>query len=224
LPRHRHLFAYATLVVHGTFEQVSYAGRARVSAGDLVVQPTLDTHGNLMPRGRGATIVRLPWPDVDGLGGVYSLPDADAVVRAAERDVFEAATLAQSQSARCVPRRSERDLPDALARALRDGVVDSLAAWAETACVARETVSRAFSAAYGVSARQFRAELRARAAWLDVVRTRAGLAGIAAARGFADQAHMTRAIHALTGRAPAAWRGDPRIHPLLRWRDDAQCR
>jgi AraC-like DNA-binding protein len=76
--------------------------------------------------------------------------------------------------------------------------------------MARETVARGFSAAFGVSARQFRTEMKARDAWLRVVRTRDRLADIAASAGFADQAHMTRRIRALTGASPAAWRRDPR--------------
>src|SRR6185436_1839453 len=93
-----------------------------------------------------------------------------------------------------------------LAADLLCGHVASLSDWAEHRGVARETVSRAFSAAFGVPARQFRTELRARDAWLRIVRTRESLAQIAAATGFADQAHMTRNIRALTGASPATWR------------------
>src|SRR5262249_43079772 len=91
-----------------------------------------------------------------------------------------------------------------------DGGVSSFARWAARIGVARETVARAFSTAFGVSARQFRAELMARAAWLRIVRTRDSLAQIALASGFADQAHMTRGVHQLTGASPAVWRRDQR--------------
>jgi AraC-like DNA-binding protein len=107
-------------------------------------------------------------------------------------------------------------LPDRLAAEIVDGRVASLARWAALLGLARETVSRAFSAAFGVSARQFRAELRARAAWLRIVRTRERLAEIAAASGFADQAHMTRSIRQLTGASPAAWRRDPMTRAFCR--------
>lgn len=90
--------------------------------------------------------------------------------------------------------------------------------------MARETASRAFTAAFGVPARQFRSELRARAAWLQVVRTRDSLAAIAVATGFADQAHMTRHVRALTGASPARWRRDPRAQDLRRVPQDAICR
>ncbi|MEO7735173.1 MAG: helix-turn-helix domain-containing protein, partial [Kofleriaceae bacterium] len=92
----------------------------------------------------------------------------------------------------------------------------SLAGWAAQHGVARETVARGFAAAFGVSARQFRAELKAREAWLRIVRTPDSLAAIAAAAGFADQAHMTRGVRALTGAAPAAWRRDQRARDFRR--------
>lgn len=223
LERHRHLQPYAIVLIRGTFDQVGYAGRVRVHAGDLLIQPTLDAHSNRMPGGRGATLLRLPWSDIDGvdgmsgLGGVFELPDPDAVVRAAERDVGEAAGVARAQwTLQRRPRRAADDLPDRLAAEIVEGRVASLARWAALRGLARETVSRAFSVAFGVSVRQFRAELRARAAWLRIVRTREPLAAIAAASGFADQAHMTRSVRQLTGASPAAWRRDPRTRALCR--------
>jgi transcriptional regulator GlxA family with amidase domain len=72
--------------------------------------------------------------------------------------------------------------------------------------VRRETVSRSFTAAYGVSARRFALELQTRAAWLRIVRTREPLVAIANATGFADQPHMTRCVRALTGAPPSIWR------------------
>lgn len=198
-PRHRHVAPYAIVVLRGAFDQTSYAGRVRVHAGDLLVEPTLDCHENRMVSA-GLEILRLPWPDVDD-GACYPLADVDAIARAAERDVREAIALARATG---TPRRSANDLPDELALALRDGV--EIGAWAETRGIARETASRSFTRAYGVSARQFRLELRARAAWLEVVRTRRPLAAIASEAGFADQAHMTRAVRTLTGDSPARWR------------------
>ncbi len=204
LPRHRHREAYAIVVVRGAFGQTGYAGRLRACTGDLVIQPTLDTHANVTPY-PGVTILRLPWPDVDR-GGAVPLVDPDAIVRAAERDVREATAIALDQVRARAPRSCPHDLPDLLATDLADGRVASLSAWAASAGVARETCARAFTTAFGVPARTFRCELRARAAWLAIVRTREPLSAIAHATGFADQAHMTRDVRALTGRPPAAWR------------------
>lgn len=198
-------------MLRGVFDQAGYAGRIRLAAGELLIQPTLDCHVNHMSRGRGATILRLPWHDVDDLGGVFALTDVDAIARTADRDIDAAAELAREQcwrARRCPP---ANDLPDTLAADLAGSAVASLTAWSERLGVTRETTSRAFTAAFGVSARQFRSELKARDAWLQIVRTRARLADVAAAAGFADQAHMTRHVGALTGASPAIWRRDARV-------------
>ena len=164
LPRHRHLEPYAIAVLRGCFDQVSYAGRVRVRAGQLLVQPRLDCHANRLVS-RGARILRLPWPDEPGLGGVYDV-DLDAVARTAERDLGEAVQLALAQ--RVASRVRGRDWPDVLAEALVAGEV-RLADWADLHGISRETLSRGFAAAYGVPAHRFRLELRAREAWLRIV-------------------------------------------------------
>ena len=52
----------------------------------------------------------------------------------------------------------------------------------------------------------FRAQARAQAAFVQIIESRAPFAAIAIETGFADQAHMSRATRALTGRTPAEWR------------------
>ena len=69
-----------------------------------------------------------------------------------------------------------------------------------------ETVSRGFKAVYGVTPAAYRLTARARAAFASIQRGELSLADIALSTGFADQAHMTRAVVALTGRAPGFWR------------------
>src|ERR1043165_1157797 len=97
LPRHRHLQPYAIVLIRGRFDQAGYAGRVRVHAGDLLIQPTLDAHANQMPGSRGATLLRLPWADIDGLGGVFKPSNPGPVFRAADRDVRKAAAAARAQ-------------------------------------------------------------------------------------------------------------------------------
>jgi AraC-like DNA-binding protein len=211
VPRHRHLAPYAIVVIRGAFDQVGYAGRLRLVAGDLLVQPTLDAHSNAMPRTCGATILRLPWHDIDDLGGAFALRDVDTIARAAERDIVQAVHLVRAQQGEAARRSTVLDLPDLLATDLIENRVASLERWAIDAGITRETASRAFTRAFGVSARQFRAELRARAAWLRIVRSHEALAEIANATDFADQPHMTRHVQRLTGQSPAAWRRDARV-------------
>jgi AraC-like DNA-binding protein len=203
MPRHRHIDAYALLVVAGALSQVSYGGRVRLTAGDILVQPTLDCHSNVTS---GAQVLRLAWPAVEGLGGVYRLENLDEIVRAAQHDADEASLIAQASVERCARSACARDWPDLLANDLAAGRVRRLRHWAERNALEAETVSRGFTRAYGIGPAQFARELKVRAAWLAIARTRASFAAIAADTGFADQAHMTRSIKAISGAPPRAWR------------------
>src|SRR5689334_22233116 len=89
LPRHRHLRAYATVVLAGTFEESGYNGRIHATAGDILIHPALDCHGNQMVSA-GVKLIRLDWADDDGTGGLYHLDDVDEVAKIAEKDVIEA--------------------------------------------------------------------------------------------------------------------------------------
>jgi AraC-like DNA-binding protein len=206
LPRHRHLRPYALVVIAGSFEQTSYAGRVTVEPGDLLVQPTLDCHANRL-FSSGAQILRLQWPHVESLGGVYRLRDLDHIVRTAEHDVREASELAQAEVATMQPVAAPiADWPDLFAGQLSHGYSASIEHWARTHGLASETVSRGFTRVYGVGPAQFRHELKVRHAWLRIVGTRDALAGIATGCGFADQPHMTRSVTKITGSTPTAWR------------------
>jgi AraC-like DNA-binding protein len=206
LPRHRHLEAYAIVLVRGVFDQVSYAGRVRVTEGDVLIQPTLDCHANRMVSD-GARIFRLPWEHGGGLGGLYRLRDLDAVARIAERDAAEATLCVRDQLRQGAHRKAgASDWPDVFAAQLVSGDVTAIGGWAEQLGLARETVARGFVKAYGVSPRRFRLETKVRNAWLAVVETNESLASIAARLGFSDQPHLTRAMSELTGWTPAAWR------------------
>lgn len=206
LPRHRHLDAYATVVLAGSFEESGYLGRIRAAAGDVLIHPPLDCHANLMVSA-GVQLLRLNWPDGAGHGGLYHVNDIDAIARAAEKDVREATLLLAESLGRGCSRAPgiRNDWPDTLAATLAAGATE-LGGWAVSQGLARETVSRGFAAAYGVAPAIFRAELRARAAWLRITRDCQTLSAIAADTGFADQAHMTRWVHRITGAPPAAWR------------------
>lgn len=210
LPRHRHLRAYATVVLAGTFEESGYIGRIRATTGDVLIHPTLDCHGNQMVSA-GVKLIRLDWYPRDGEGGLYHLDEVDSFARAAEKDVDEARLLLEETLRKgCSSSPSQKhDWPDFLAETLAQDSSLEIGAWAEANGLARETVSRGFTAAYGIAPVVFRAELRARVAWLRITRCSDSLCTIAADSGFADQAHMTRWIHRITGAPPAAWRREP---------------
>lgn len=130
--------------------------------------------------------------------------DPESIARAAERDPREARALLLATVAAAA--NGAKDWPDELAAALREHTGLRLAEWAEARRLAPATVSRGFRQVYGLSPKAFRAQLRARRAWRAILRTGQPLASIAAETGFADQAHMTRAVRALTGHTPAQWR------------------
>lgn len=207
LPRHRHLEAYATVVLEGFYEESGYIGRIRASAGDILIHPSLDCHENRMISA-GVRLIRLAWPDVTGVGGLYHLDNFDDIARAAAEDTLEATHLLQrALDAQCVASPGERrDWPDLLLRQLSSDRSTELGSWAEAHHLAPETVSRGFTMAYGVAPSIVRAELRTREAWLRITRGADPLAMVAAEAGFADQAHMTRWIQRVTGASPVAWR------------------
>jgi AraC-like DNA-binding protein len=207
LPRHRHLRAYATVVLAGSFEESGYVGRIRATAGDVLIHPALDCHANQMVSA-GVKLIRLDWSDTSGIGGLYHLEEVDELARAAERDVIEATVLLECalQKTRLPSSGRKNDWPDLLLVELAKNASMEIGVWAEANGLARETVSRGFAAAYGTAPSVVRAELRARSAWLRVTRGSDCLCRIAADTGFADQAHMTRWIHRITGAPPAVWR------------------
>jgi hypothetical protein len=92
LPRHRHLRAYATVVLAGTFEESGYVGRVRATAGDVLIHPALDCHENQMVSA-GVKLIRLNWSDHNREGGLYRLNEVDTLARTAEKDVNDAAFL-----------------------------------------------------------------------------------------------------------------------------------
>jgi AraC-like DNA-binding protein len=207
LPRHRHLGAYVTVVLAGRLEESGYAGRIHATAGDVLVHPTLDCHVNQMVSA-GVKLIRLEWTDSAETGGIYRVDEVDELARLAEKDV-RAATLFLESILRRNRLRSaaqKNDWPDLLLTKLLGNASASIGTWAEQNGLARETVSRGFNSAYGVTPSVLRAELRARTAWFRITAGRDRLCSIAAETGFADQAHMTRWVQRITGAPPAVWR------------------
>jgi AraC-like DNA-binding protein len=194
-------------VLAGTFEESGYNGRIRATAGDVLIHPALDCHENQMVSA-GVKLIRLDWPDYSGVGGLYQLDDVDELAKTAEKDVIEAMhLLKRALRENGLPSHGQKsDWPDMLLADLAKNASTEIGVWAEAKGLAHETVSRGFAAAYGIAPSVLRAELRARAAWLRITRGSDSLCRVAADTGFADQAHMTRWIHRITGAPPAVWR------------------
>lgn len=198
---HRHDGAYLTLVLEGSYEEAGDHGRRRLGPGDVVVHGMFSCHRNSVAT-RGAVVLNLSTSGTAGLFG--RLADPDAVVALAAEDPASAAALATRSLA--VLGAERLDWPDELAAALAGDPQISLGDWAGARGLAPETVSRGFRRTFGLAPKRFRHEVKMRRALAGAIETAAPLAQVALDAGFADQAQMSRAIGALTGVSPGAWR------------------
>jgi AraC-like DNA-binding protein len=206
VPLHCHDQAYAAIVLSGSYEECGSRGRFRVGPGDVLSHAAFDAHLNRFQK-TGAQILNLI---VDATGfSVGHIDDPDAIARTAERDPVEAGGCLRAQLRET--RQEPGDWQDALAFDLLDDPDCRLDAWAADHNLAPETLSRGFRKMFGVTPARFRSEARTRRALALIARTDMPLASVAAMTGFADQAHMSRALHALTGSPPRCWRRSNRF-------------
>ena len=208
IPRHRHDHAYAALVLAGSYEECGSRGRFRVGAGDVLLHDPFDAHLDRFTAS-GAQILNLPLESFATGPRLGRVADADAIARLAERDVAHAHALlcAELRPIECI----HDDWPALLAEDLLGNPDWLLGEWARDHALATATVSRGFGKVFGLTPAQFRREARARRALTLLSAGEEPLAAVAAAAGFADQAHMSRAIRALTGRPPGDWRRSNRF-------------
>jgi AraC-like DNA-binding protein len=203
IPRHTHDRAYAAIVLSGGYEECGNHGRFRAVTGDVLLHDAFDAHLDRF-QCSGAQLLNLVVPY--SARGFCSgrVGDPDVIARAAERDPVAAgmALREQLRENHCAP----VDWPDILARDLAANPDRRLDDWASEHGLAAETVSRGFRKVFGLTPASFRAEVRARRGFALIRGSDEPLAIIAAAAGFADQAHLSRSTRALTGRSPGFWR------------------
>lgn len=200
MPRHRHAEGYAALVLAGGYTEAGDHGRIRVQPGHVVIHVPHEAHQDHFGRG-GATVLNIPLNIRPGMGHMTGLvSDPDAIARLSERDVAGAAALLKETIQPLDVRLA--DWPDTLAVALASKLNFSIEDWAADMGLAPPSISRGFRQVYGVSPKRYRMEQRTLRA-ISQLRTWTGsLAVLAAESGFADQAHLTRAVVALTGLTP----------------------
>jgi AraC-like DNA-binding protein len=191
------------VVLSGGYEECGSRGRFNVGAGDVLAHDAFDAHLDRF-RDKGAQILNLVLTNAMPGISIGRVADPDAIARAAELDPLEAADQLRAQL-RTAHRRFQ-DWPDILAADILRDSDCRLDSWARNHGLAAETISRGFGQVFGVTPATFRAEVRARRAFALITAGNAPLVAIAAATGFADQAHMSRATRALTGSPPSWWR------------------
>lgn len=203
MARHRHTYGYVALVLAGAYVEAGDRGRRQVGAGQAVLHGAHESHQNEF-FASGAKVLNLPLLEAEPGATLGNVDDPDAIVRLAERDPRQAVELLRETFRPSDARLN--DWPDLLAAWLAAEPDSSLADWAEARGIAPQSLSRGFRRAYGTSAKRFRLELRAVRALRQLPVWQGSIASLAVEMGFADQAHLTRSVVALTGRAPSRFK------------------
>jgi AraC-like DNA-binding protein len=216
LHRHLHERPFAAIVLAGGYVEAGDTGRHCVTAGDVIVHRAFERHLDCFdPCGAEVLVLPLParWRGSgrgSGRGSVRGhIADPDAIARLAERDPIAAQQLLDREMM-AQPAKSH-DWPDLLAADLIDAPDLSLARWAAQHGLHAASLSRGFRQQFEITPAQFRLIARTHRAIDRMLGTAVALSTVAAAEGFADQAHMTRSIVRQTGRSPRALRSELRL-------------
>lgn len=204
ITRHMHTEASVALVISGGYEEAGDRGRFHVRAGDVVIHAPYDMHLDRFASS-GAHILNLPYTRHPGFSaGFGRIENPDLIARVAEGDVAQAMELLVS----AFKEHSllALDWPEQLAQVLSKNPELCLGDWANEFGLAAAAVTRGFKQVFGITPSRFRAHSRAKLAWKMISSSNVHLCDVATNLGFSDQAHMTRALRSLTGKAPSMCR------------------
>ena len=196
--RHHHLRAYVALIVSGICDEAGDCGRFCARAGDVLVHRPFEAHQDIIGP-LGAKIINFHLDDLPDTTFGFVV-DLDAIVRTYERDPMAASRMLREQF--LAHRMVAGDWPDLLAERLSRSDSVRLDQWAELQGLHPNSLSRGFKLAYGVSPKRYRFEQMVSRAARKARASGDTLSVVAADAGFADQAHMTRAISAMFGVTP----------------------
>jgi AraC-like DNA-binding protein len=213
--RHRHRAPFAAIVLAGSYVEAGDTGRHRVGPGDVVMHQAWEGHVDIVDaRGADVLVVPLETPWLGPALGQVS--DPDQVVLQAERDPREAREmlLREFRTREAVA----ADWPDTLALDLIADPALILGHWASRHGLHVGSIGRGFRKQFGITPDSFRASVRLQRAVRELSGSDASLGEIAAAAGFADQAHMSRTMRRHLGTTPGSLRSDDEISAQRRFR------
>ena len=199
LERHRHASAYAAIVLDGGYLESGDHGRRRLESSQVVIHAAYEAHSDRV-EASGARVLNLEL-SLALAPGFYQLVGLDEILGAVRcGDVLSIPALIEQRAAPLAP--LTEDWPDVLALEIGNNPQTNLTRWAEHMGLRISDLSPGFFAAFGTTPKRFRAEAKSRKAAALLGSSPEPLAQIAIEAGFTDQAHMTRAVFALTGLTP----------------------
>lgn len=204
--RHSHESAFAAVVLSGRYIEAGDTGRHLVEPGTVLFHRRFEAHHHYVGAA-GAEVLVLELPHAASfVRGIVD--DPDEIARLSERDSSAALYEMLAQTRPSEP--PALDWPDLLARDLAEDPGLNLARWAGAHGLHPGSISRAFRSIYSVSPSYYRLVQRTRHALTLLSETQTALADIAALSGFADQAHMSRAVRHVTDCTPLQLRRQTR--------------
>lgn len=207
---HRHGGAQVSLVLAGGYREDSDAGEVRVNGAALSAKPAGFEHENLFGE-TGALILAVNLPQAAPFASyrvARGIAGGPAVLAGASRTgAAGVAALATGLTGGADDEPGPRDpgLDEVRCRLAADDRARSKVL-ARTLGLHPVQFARQFREAFGESPRTVRLWGRTSRAIHRIVRTAMPLAELACVEGFADQAHLTRAVKQATGFAPARLR------------------
>lgn len=200
--RHRHKDGFTAVVLQGGYTEVGDTGVWRVEQGDVIAHAPFEAHHNYAGA-NGAKVLLLPMFS-QKFHPLASIDDPDEVIRLASRSLADAAEYVACESQpKALVLADEVDL---LAGDIRKNPALRIGRWCEINGVDPSVASRSFRKRFQCTAQQYRLAIKVRIAIDAIMRTRAKLSCVAQDSGFADQAHMCRAVYAHTGFTPVSLR------------------